>query len=115
VICIGTGFNSENLSSWLEITANDNNNCNFLFILWILPGLSCRCLLLLMPFFFLQIKSYYGVSRNLLIKFKDDVIDETPTLAQVLGSEAAISSMLDMSIRVLPGDHGLPLQQVPLN
>lgn len=57
------------------------------------------------------IKSYYGVSRNLLIKFKDDVIDETPTLAQVLGSEAAISSMLDMSIRLLPGDHGLPLQQ----
>jgi hypothetical protein len=66
-------------------------------------------------FFFLQIKSYYGVSRNLLIKFKDDVIDETPTLAQVLGSEAAISSMLDMSIRLLPGDHGLPLQQVTLN
>ncbi|KAJ6428520.1 hypothetical protein OIU84_023858 [Salix udensis] len=57
------------------------------------------------------IKSYYGVSRNLLIKFKDDVIDETPTLAHVLSSEAAISSMLDMSIRMLPGDHGLPLQQ----
>lgn len=60
----------------------------------------------------LQIKSYYGVSRNLLIKFKDDVIDETPTLAQVLSSESAISSQLDMSIRSLPGDHGLPLQQV---
>lgn len=66
-------------------------------------------------FFFLQIKSYYGVSRNLLIKFKDDVIDETPTLAHALSSEAAISSMLDMSIRLLPGDHGLPLQQVTLN
>ncbi|XP_057745858.1 uncharacterized protein LOC130964330 [Arachis stenosperma] len=57
------------------------------------------------------IKSYYGISRNLLIKFKDDLIDETPTLAQVLSSEAAISSVLDMSIRKLPGDHGLPLQQ----
>ncbi|GMI67561.1 hypothetical protein like AT5G47860 [Hibiscus trionum] len=57
------------------------------------------------------IKSYYGISRNLLIKFKDDTIDETPNLAQVLSSEAAISSMLDMSIRSLPGDHGLPLQQ----
>lgn len=57
------------------------------------------------------IKSYYGISRNLLIKFKDDTIDETPTLAQVLSSESAISSMLDMSIRNLPGDHGLPLQQ----
>ncbi|KAJ4720389.1 Alpha/Beta hydrolase fold containing protein [Melia azedarach] len=57
------------------------------------------------------IKSYYGISRNLLIKFKDDGIDETPALAQVLSSESAISSMLDMSIRMLPGDHGLPLQQ----
>ncbi|KAI9157650.1 hypothetical protein LWI28_025781 [Acer negundo] len=57
------------------------------------------------------IRSYYGISRNLLIKFKDDAIDETSTLAQVLSSESAISSMLDMSIRFLPGDHGLPLQQ----
>ncbi|GAU40612.1 hypothetical protein TSUD_189890 [Trifolium subterraneum] len=57
------------------------------------------------------IKSYYGVSRNLLIKFNDDSIDDTPTLAQVLSSEAAISSILDMSIRKLPGDHVLPLQQ----
>ncbi|XP_061352826.1 uncharacterized protein LOC133297673 isoform X2 [Gastrolobium bilobum] len=57
------------------------------------------------------IKSYYGISRNLLIKFKDDLIDETSTLAQVLSSESAISSVLDMSIRKLPGDHGLPLQQ----
>ncbi|CAN6275576.1 unnamed protein product [Urochloa humidicola] len=58
------------------------------------------------------IKSYYGISRNLLIKFKDDQIDETSILAQVLSSEAAISSLLDMSIRSLPGDHSLPLQQV---
>ncbi|XP_027345612.1 uncharacterized protein LOC113857687 isoform X2 [Abrus precatorius] len=58
-----------------------------------------------------QIKSYYGISRNLLIKFNDDLIDETSTLAQVLSSESAISSVLDMSIRKLPGDHGLPLQQ----
>ncbi|PWA86989.1 alpha/Beta hydrolase fold protein [Artemisia annua] len=57
------------------------------------------------------IKSYYGISRNLLVKFKDDTIDETPILAQVLSTEAAISSVLDMSIRSLPGDHGLPLQQ----
>ncbi|CAI9778198.1 unnamed protein product [Fraxinus pennsylvanica] len=57
------------------------------------------------------IRSYYGISRNLLIKFKDDTIDETSTLAQVLSSESAISSMLDMSIRLLPGDHGLPLHQ----
>ncbi|ONK72145.1 uncharacterized protein A4U43_C04F16250 [Asparagus officinalis] len=58
------------------------------------------------------VKSYYGVSRNLLIKFKDDMIDETPTLARVLSAESAISSSLDMSVRSIPGDHGLPLQQV---
>ncbi|KAL2507197.1 hypothetical protein Fot_30844 [Forsythia ovata] len=57
------------------------------------------------------IRSYYGITRNLLIKFKDDAIDETSSLAQVLSSESAISSMLDMSIRLLPGDHGLPLHQ----
>lgn len=59
-----------------------------------------------------QIRSYYGISRNLLIKFQDDSIDETSILAQVLGVESSISSKLDMSIRTLPGDHGLPLQQV---
>ncbi|XP_038987689.1 uncharacterized protein LOC103714604 [Phoenix dactylifera] len=58
------------------------------------------------------IRSYYGISRNLLIKFKDDTIDETSTLEQVLSSKSAISSLLDMSIRSIPGDHGLPLQQV---
>ncbi|KAL7142122.1 hypothetical protein ABFS83_08G102100 [Erythranthe nasuta] len=42
------------------------------------------------------IRSYYGISRNLLIKFKDDTIDETSRLAQVLSSESAISSMLDV-------------------
>ncbi|XP_010921172.1 uncharacterized protein [Elaeis guineensis] len=58
------------------------------------------------------IKSYYGISRNLLIKFKDDKIDETSTLARILSSECVISTLLDMSIRSMPGDHGLPLQQV---
>ncbi|XP_073316079.1 uncharacterized protein [Primulina huaijiensis] len=61
------------------------------------------------------IRSYYGISRNLLIKFKDDTIDETSVLTQVLTSDSAISSMLDMSIRLLPGDHGLPLQQAPFD
>ncbi|KAL8153144.1 hypothetical protein V2J09_010904 [Rumex salicifolius] len=57
------------------------------------------------------VKAYYGLTRNLLIKFKDDTIDETSTLAQVLTVDSAVSSMLDISIRTLPGDHGLPLQQ----
>ena len=67
---------------------------------------------MLIHHFFGQIKSYYGISRNLLVKFEDDQIDETSIIAQVLSSESAISSQLDMSIRSLPGDHGLPLQQV---
>ncbi|XP_042495936.1 uncharacterized protein LOC122075100 isoform X1 [Macadamia integrifolia] len=58
------------------------------------------------------IRSYYGISRNLLVKFKDDTIDETSTLAQLLACDSAISSLVDISIRLLPGDHGLPLQQV---
>ncbi|XP_010694545.2 uncharacterized protein LOC104907329 [Beta vulgaris subsp. vulgaris] len=58
------------------------------------------------------IKTYYGINRNLLIKFKDDIIDETSILAQVLTVDSAISSMLDLSIRTVPGDHGTPLQQV---
>ncbi|GAB2275668.1 hypothetical protein Dimus_010424 [Dionaea muscipula] len=57
------------------------------------------------------VKSYYGVMRNLLVKFEDDTLDETPRLAQVLSVESAISTMLDLSIRTLPGDHVLPLQQ----
>ncbi|KAG6506806.1 hypothetical protein ZIOFF_032136 [Zingiber officinale] len=60
----------------------------------------------------IEIKSYYGVSRNLLIKFDNDTIDETPTLSQLLSGGSAISSQLDMSVRLLPGDHGLPLQQI---
>lgn len=57
------------------------------------------------------VKSYYGVMRNLLIKFRDDPIDETLALAQLLAANSAISSMQDLSIRTLPGDHGMPLQQ----
>ncbi|KAH7293130.1 hypothetical protein KP509_28G013200 [Ceratopteris richardii] len=58
------------------------------------------------------IKSYYGVQKNLLIKFQTDDIDETSILAQTLSSESAVSSSLDMSIRTLKGDHARPLQQV---
>ena len=42
------------------------------------------------------------------------MIDETPTVARVLSFEFAISSLLDMSIRSIPGDHELRLQQVSL-
>jgi hypothetical protein len=62
--------------------------------------------------FCVQIKTYYGIGQNLLIKFKDDQIDETPRLAQALSSNSAVSGFLDMSVRVLPGDHACPLLQV---
>ncbi|KAF9595273.1 hypothetical protein IFM89_038408 [Coptis chinensis] len=35
-----------------------------------------------------------------------------PIMKQLLNSESAISSLLDMLVRSLPGDHGSPLQQV---
>ncbi|GAB2261672.1 hypothetical protein Droror1_Dr00002669 [Drosera rotundifolia] len=57
------------------------------------------------------VRSYYGITRNLLVKFEDDTLDETPRLAQILSVESAVSSSLDMSIRTLPGDHVLPLRQ----
>ncbi|CAK9222221.1 unnamed protein product [Sphagnum troendelagicum] len=53
-----------------------------------------------------------SLDLNLLIKFKDDQIDETPRLAQTLSSNSAVSGFLDMSVRVLPGDHARPLLQV---
>lgn len=58
------------------------------------------------------IKSYYGVQRNLLIKFKDDTIDETPRLAQILVQKSAVSAFLDLTLRALPGDHARPCLQV---
>ncbi|CAM6055601.1 unnamed protein product [Sphagnum tenellum] len=58
------------------------------------------------------IKTSYGIGENLLIKFKEDQIDETPRLAQTLSSNSAVSGFLDMSVRVLPGDHARLLLQV---
>lgn len=58
------------------------------------------------------IQAYYGVKRNLLIKFKDDTIDETPRLAQMLAHKSAVSAFLDLTLRALPGDHARPCLQV---
>eukprot|EP00898_Chlorokybus_atmophyticus_P006772 jgi/Chlat1/7096/Chrsp57S06783 len=59
-----------------------------------------------------MIRGYYGVGRNLLVRFRDDGIDETPALASWLQSQAAVSAFLDMRLLTLPGDHGRPLQLV---
>ena len=57
------------------------------------------------------IQANYRVPRTLLIRFKDDSIDETPALA------ATLTSCLDggngeLTVSVLPGDHVRPLQQI---
>lgn len=55
--------------------------------------------------------SYYAVSRNLLLHFKDDSIDESNSLAQLLQSSPALLEALDLAVRTLPGDHLRPMQQ----
>jgi len=56
------------------------------------------------------VRERYGVPRNLLLRFRDDTIDETPALAAALqGAGAAVAPVLDMTCRVLPGDHARPL------
>ncbi|WIA35548.1 hypothetical protein OEZ86_003973 [Tetradesmus obliquus] len=57
------------------------------------------------------LRNYYGVSRNLILKFKDDSIDDSIELAQLLQGSAAISSRLDLSLRTLEGDHIRPMAQ----
>lgn len=58
-----------------------------------------------------MVRSYYSVPRNLLLRFKDDSIDDTPNLVPLLQSCPALTSSLDMAVRTLPGDHLRPLQQ----
>jgi hypothetical protein len=50
------------------------------------------------------IRNYYAVSKNLLLRFKDDTIDETIELASLLQGSSAISSSLDVTLRTLPGE-----------
>lgn len=50
-----------------------------------------------------------AVTRNLVLRFKDDKIDDSIELAQLLQSSSAISSNLDLSLRTLDGDHIRPM------
>ena len=43
------------------------------------------------------------------MQFEDDKIDETAELAQLLSNGSAVSSQLDLTLKVLPGDHVQPL------
>ena len=58
------------------------------------------------------IRDGYGVPKNLLIKFTNDTIDETPTLASILQSCPCMSvPRAELVIKTLEGDHTSPLAQ----
>ncbi len=60
-------------------------------------------------------RTYYAVDRTLLIRFRDDTIDETPTLAATLTESAvaaAAGGSCELTVTALPGDHVRPLQQL---
>jgi len=58
-----------------------------------------------MPIFWIA-----GIPKNLLIRFEDDQIDETTELASTLTAGSAVSTELDLTIKVLPGT---PLHPLP--
>ena len=60
------------------------------------------------------IRRYYGVRKNLLLRFTDDSIDETSGLAATLTDSSAIKETLDLSVKSLAGDHVRPLRQATL-
>ncbi|KAG2486357.1 hypothetical protein HYH03_014938 [Edaphochlamys debaryana] len=57
------------------------------------------------------VRTYYGVSRNMLLRFRDDSLDDTNNLVQLLQSSSAVGEMLDLTVRTLPGDHLRPMHQ----
>jgi len=59
--------------------------------------------------------AYYSVGRTLLLRFREDTIDETPALAATLSNCAATSAggePFELTVTALPGDHVRPLQQL---
>lgn len=59
-------------------------------------------------------RSYYKVNRNMLIKFRSDAIDETAELTSMLSNSSAVSDSIDMTVKVMSGDHLRPLSQTPV-
>eukprot|EP00198_Chlamydomonas_reinhardtii_P010995 XP_001700332.1 predicted protein [Chlamydomonas reinhardtii] len=57
------------------------------------------------------VRTYYGVSRNMLLRFKDDSLDDTNNLVQLLQGSSSVGEVLDLTVRTLPGDHLRPLHQ----
>lgn len=54
-------------------------------------------------------RTYYAVACTLLVRFRDDGIDETAALAAILTDSAAAA---EVTVSALPGDHVRPLQQL---
>ena len=52
-----------------------------------------------------------GIPQNLAIKFKDDGIDETDALANMLERDSAVAATLNLTVLSLPGDHIRPCRQ----
>lgn len=57
------------------------------------------------------VRTYYRVPRTLLVRFRDDTIDETPALAATL-TASMTDGACEITVSALPGDHVRPLQQV---
>lgn len=59
-----------------------------------------------------MIKDGYAIHKNLLLKFSEDTIDETPILASVLQSSPLWNQgSLELTVKSLPGDHARPMIQ----
>ena len=61
------------------------------------------------------VRTYYAVARTLLVRFRDDTIDETASLAAMLTDSAVASTAggaCELTVSALPGDHVRPLQQL---
>jgi Protein of unknown function (DUF1350) len=56
-----------------------------------------------------MVQAYYAVPRNLLLRFRDDSIDDSVQLAALLQGNSAIASQLDLSLRTLEGGHTRPM------
>jgi hypothetical protein len=58
-----------------------------------------------------MVQSYYHVPRNLLVRFADDEVDETPDVSLWLQRAAEVDTILDLTILRRPGSHTRPLRQ----
>ena len=58
-----------------------------------------------------MVESYYHVPRNLLVRFTDDEVDETPDVSLWLQRAAEVDTILDLTILRRPGSHTRPLRQ----